>query len=370
MEGYGNLVVIDHGNGLSTAYGHNSSLASSVGQSVSAGQVIAYSGSTGPLDGPARPLRGAGERRARRPARLPLSDVDARYDRLKPPSSASDEEVWRARRPRLRADPDWRPSAVRSSGSAGTTVRSTTCAAPTRGSTRSSPERAGSSTSRISAPRAGGRTSALRSRRSSGSRPAEWISDPGLWARQLHPDDRERVLAEEEDIDSYTPGPGLRVRVPAPDAIGREPVGARRGGDRRHGGRRAGLERGPHGHHRATRDRGGATRERGAVPCGDRDCERRVRQRGHRRTDRRVEPQGGGDIRLDAGGGDRAAARRDGRPRGVARSARPRVRAVLADRRRAGRQPDARGQRDAAERHRVPRRVERVDDPESRDASA
>jgi murein DD-endopeptidase MepM/ murein hydrolase activator NlpD len=52
MEGYGNLVVIDHGNGLSTAYGHNSALASSVGQSVSAGQVIAYSGSTGHSTGP------------------------------------------------------------------------------------------------------------------------------------------------------------------------------------------------------------------------------------------------------------------------------------------------------------------------------
>jgi murein DD-endopeptidase MepM/ murein hydrolase activator NlpD len=52
MEGYGNLVVIDHGNGLSTAYGHNSSLASSVGESVSAGQVIAYSGSTGHSTGP------------------------------------------------------------------------------------------------------------------------------------------------------------------------------------------------------------------------------------------------------------------------------------------------------------------------------
>jgi diguanylate cyclase (GGDEF)-like protein/PAS domain S-box-containing protein len=35
---------------------------------------------------------------------------------------------------------------------------------------------------------------------------SEWISDPGLWARRLHPDDRERVLAEEEDIASYTPG--------------------------------------------------------------------------------------------------------------------------------------------------------------------
>jgi murein DD-endopeptidase MepM/ murein hydrolase activator NlpD len=52
MEGYGNLVVIDHGNGLSTAYGHNSALASSVGQAVSAGQVVAYSGSTGHSTGP------------------------------------------------------------------------------------------------------------------------------------------------------------------------------------------------------------------------------------------------------------------------------------------------------------------------------
>jgi murein DD-endopeptidase MepM/ murein hydrolase activator NlpD len=52
MEGYGNLVAIDHGNGLSTAYGHNSALVSSVGQTVSAGQVIAYSGSTGHSTGP------------------------------------------------------------------------------------------------------------------------------------------------------------------------------------------------------------------------------------------------------------------------------------------------------------------------------
>jgi murein DD-endopeptidase MepM/ murein hydrolase activator NlpD len=52
MDGYGNLVVVDHGNGLSTAYGHNSTLASSVGQAVAAGQVIAYSGSTGHSTGP------------------------------------------------------------------------------------------------------------------------------------------------------------------------------------------------------------------------------------------------------------------------------------------------------------------------------
>lgn len=48
---YGNLVVIDHGNGISTAYAHNSSLAVSVGQTVSQGQTIAYAGSTGNSSG-------------------------------------------------------------------------------------------------------------------------------------------------------------------------------------------------------------------------------------------------------------------------------------------------------------------------------
>jgi murein DD-endopeptidase MepM/ murein hydrolase activator NlpD len=52
LGGYGNLVVVDHGNGLSTAYAHNSSFASSVGQSVAAGQVVAYSGNTGNSSGP------------------------------------------------------------------------------------------------------------------------------------------------------------------------------------------------------------------------------------------------------------------------------------------------------------------------------
>lgn len=50
--GYGNLVVVDHGGGLSTAYAHNSAFASSVGQSVAAGQVISYAGSTGNSSGP------------------------------------------------------------------------------------------------------------------------------------------------------------------------------------------------------------------------------------------------------------------------------------------------------------------------------
>jgi murein DD-endopeptidase MepM/ murein hydrolase activator NlpD len=52
MGGYGNLVVIDHGGGLATAYGHNSGFAVGGGQSVAQGQVIAYCGSTGHSTGP------------------------------------------------------------------------------------------------------------------------------------------------------------------------------------------------------------------------------------------------------------------------------------------------------------------------------
>ena len=52
MRGYGNVVIIDHGGGLSTLYAHNSSLAVRAGQSVSKGQVIARSGSTGYATGP------------------------------------------------------------------------------------------------------------------------------------------------------------------------------------------------------------------------------------------------------------------------------------------------------------------------------
>ena len=52
LGGYGNLVVVDHGGGLSTAYAHNSSFAASVGQSVATGTVIALSGNTGNSSGP------------------------------------------------------------------------------------------------------------------------------------------------------------------------------------------------------------------------------------------------------------------------------------------------------------------------------
>ena len=50
--GYGNMVMIDHGNGYQTLYAHLSQVSTSCGRSVTQGSTIGYSGSTGNSTGP------------------------------------------------------------------------------------------------------------------------------------------------------------------------------------------------------------------------------------------------------------------------------------------------------------------------------
>lgn len=51
-QGYGNLIIIDHGTGMRTLYAHNSTLLVETGQTVRQGERIAASGSTGYASGP------------------------------------------------------------------------------------------------------------------------------------------------------------------------------------------------------------------------------------------------------------------------------------------------------------------------------
>lgn len=50
--GYGNMIMIDHGNGYHTVYAHLSSINTRCGQSVYGGNLIGYAGSTGNSTGP------------------------------------------------------------------------------------------------------------------------------------------------------------------------------------------------------------------------------------------------------------------------------------------------------------------------------
>ncbi len=51
-QGYGNVVEVNHGNGLVTRYGHNAKNLAVVGQTVTRGQAVALMGSTGRSTGP------------------------------------------------------------------------------------------------------------------------------------------------------------------------------------------------------------------------------------------------------------------------------------------------------------------------------
>lgn len=50
--GYGNVIIVEHGNGTQTLYGHNRQLYVEVGEQVTKGQIIAAMGSTGRSTGP------------------------------------------------------------------------------------------------------------------------------------------------------------------------------------------------------------------------------------------------------------------------------------------------------------------------------
>jgi murein DD-endopeptidase MepM/ murein hydrolase activator NlpD len=50
--GYGNQIVVSHGNGVATRYAHLNSVKVSSGQTVVQGQLIGYSGNSGNSTGP------------------------------------------------------------------------------------------------------------------------------------------------------------------------------------------------------------------------------------------------------------------------------------------------------------------------------
>jgi len=95
----GKVLVIDHGNGVTTAYCHNSSLAVRVGQPVERGELIAWSGNTGRSTGPhlhyqlelsghpVDPLSFRGPRVPRTAAAAPRGEPPLRPAPVSPPRS-------------------------------------------------------------------------------------------------------------------------------------------------------------------------------------------------------------------------------------------------------------------------------------------
>nr|MBA3242642.1 M23 family metallopeptidase [Acidobacteriota bacterium] len=52
QSGYGQIVIIDHGNGLTTRYGHLSKIEATLGQELKRGELLGQVGSTGRSTGP------------------------------------------------------------------------------------------------------------------------------------------------------------------------------------------------------------------------------------------------------------------------------------------------------------------------------
>ncbi len=81
--GYGNVVIIDHGKGISTVYGHMSRFARSlrVGRPVGQGDTIGYVGMTGMATGPHLHYEYRVNGAQRNPATLPLprTEIPSRY---------------------------------------------------------------------------------------------------------------------------------------------------------------------------------------------------------------------------------------------------------------------------------------------------
>ena len=69
-NGYGNIIVVDHGYGIVTRYGHLDGFNVRPGQRVRRGDVIGFGGNTGPLDRAPPALRGVGQRPDAQPDRV------------------------------------------------------------------------------------------------------------------------------------------------------------------------------------------------------------------------------------------------------------------------------------------------------------
>jgi hypothetical protein len=122
QSGYGNVVYIQHDDGkLETIYGHNSKLTVQVGDRVSKGQVIAYSGNTGQSTGPHvhYEVRLGGKPTDPKPyidatASAPISSADVLPISLNvSPSGGSVKEIIQAAAKRYGVDPTLVDAVVR-----------------------------------------------------------------------------------------------------------------------------------------------------------------------------------------------------------------------------------------------------------------